>query len=460
MKTTSNRFSRDINNEDKIIRRKILSMILPITVESVLQMTNGIISMAMIGRIDSVAVSALGISNNIFNIIWELFKGISTGVSVLVAQAYGANNYNKLRKVATQTLFISIILVMILQQILFWNTENILKFFNPSEELLSSAAMHLKITTWGLPFITVVLLVGGVFQGMGNAKTPMKVAIIMNLVNIIFSNILIFGRFGINPMGLKGAAYAILIAQFIAAVIGLIALFGKQGPLRLEERQSLRIELSEVLPAYRVGIPVSCERIFWQVASIILTKAILTYGEISYAAYQLGLQAESISYMPGAGFGVAATTFIGYSIGARDMNQGRKYLKQLTKWGIMLTIFTGGLLIFFPKQIMRILTNDMDIIKIAAVYLFVMGLVQFPQNLKGVVEGALRGAGFSKTPTIISMFGLWGVRVPLSLLGTYVFDFDITFIWIVFGIDLIFRFVTDLIVFKKKDIFNNARTLV
>jgi Na+-driven multidrug efflux pump len=105
MKTTSNRFSRDINNEDKIIRRKILSMILPITVESVLQMTNGIISMAMIGRIDSVAVSALGISNNIFNIIWELFKGISTGVSVLVAQAYGANNYNKLRKVATQTLF-------------------------------------------------------------------------------------------------------------------------------------------------------------------------------------------------------------------------------------------------------------------------------------------------------------------------------------------------------------------
>ena len=76
--------SHRYNNEDRVISKKILSMILPITLEGILQMTTGIISMAMIGRIDSLAVSALGISNNIFNIIWALFKGIATGASVLL----------------------------------------------------------------------------------------------------------------------------------------------------------------------------------------------------------------------------------------------------------------------------------------------------------------------------------------------------------------------------------------
>src|SRR5690606_20144994 len=172
------------NREYRIIRRKILSMILPITVESILQMTTGIISMAMIGRISPIAVGAIGISTNIFNVIWALFKGISTGVSVFVAQAYGANNCEKLRKISIQTLLFSIILVIILQQVIFWNVVKILEIFNTTEELMENAIIYLKIISWGLPFITIVLIVAGVFQGMGNAKTPMKIALMMNIINI------------------------------------------------------------------------------------------------------------------------------------------------------------------------------------------------------------------------------------------------------------------------------------
>lgn len=449
------------NNEDIIISKKILSMILPITLESILQMTTGIISMAMIGRIDSLAVSALGISNNIFNIIWAIFKGIATGVSVFVAQAHGANNYEKIKKISIQTLILSFILVMILQQIVFWNAESILTIFDPSEELLSKATMYLKIISWGLPFITIVLIVAGAFQGMGNAYTPMKVAIIMNIVNMVFSYLFIFGKLGFSPMGLKGAGYALFIAQTIAAFIGFKLLNDKLNIVSLRgEKQFKKIEFNEVISVYRVGLPVSVERILWQISSIFLTKAILAYGEIAYAAYQLGLQAEGISYMPAGGFSVAATTFIGYAIGANDIEMGKKYYRKLTNWTIILTIFTGGLLIFFPKGVMRILTNDSNIIEIGAVYLFIMGLVQMPQNVKGVIEGALRGAGYAKAPTIIAMMGLWLIRVPLSLLAAYVLNMDITFIWIIFGIDLVFRFLCSLILFKKKDVLNNTKVLI
>lgn len=448
------------NKEYRIIRRRILFMILPITIESILQMTTSIISMAMVGRISPVAVGAIGIGTNIFNIIWALFKGISTGVSVLVAQAYGANNYYKLRKVAVQTLMFSIILVIIFQQGIYWNTSKILEIFDTSEELMESSSIYLRIISWGLPFITIVLIVAGVFQGMGNAKTPMKVALAMNVVNVILSYIFIFGKLRLNPMGVKGAGYATVISQIVAATIGLIILFGKEGLLKSENGFSLKMDFKQILSVYRVGLPVSCERIFWQIASIVLTKAILTYGEIAYASYQLGLQAESISYMPAAGFSVAATTFIGHAIGSGNAEEGEKYLYQLIKWTTVFTLFTGGLLVFFPKQIMRMLTEDIDIINTGAVYLFVMGIVQMPQNLRGVIDGALRGAGYAKPPTAIAMVGLCCIRLPLSLMCAYVLKSPIWSIWVVFGIDLIFRFICNVIVFKRKDIFSKGKILI
>ncbi|MCF6465493.1 MATE family efflux transporter [Clostridium sp. Cult2] len=444
------------NRENIIIRKKILSMILPITLENILQMTAGIVSMAMIGRINPLAVGALGMSNIIFNMIWAIFKGVSTGVSVFVAQAHGANNYIKLKKIVTQTLFFSVLLVAVLQQLLFWNAETLLKIFNPSKELLANGVLYLRTISWGLPFITVVLIVAGTLQGMGNAKIPMKIALIMNFVNITFSYILIFGKLGINPIGLRGAAFGLLIAQFTAAILGLKVLFGKEGTLTtIGDKLAFKIQLKEVLPIYKVGLPTSFETIFWEGAAILMTKAILTYGEIAYAAYQLGLQAEAISYMPAAGFGVAATTFIGHSIGSQNREQGEKYIHQLIKWTSILTIFTGGVLIFFPKQVMRLLTNDGEIIKIGAMYLFVMGLVQIPQNINGVINGAMRGAGYSKIPMIVAMLGLWLIRVPLSLLGAFVFKTSITFIWIALGLDLLFRFICGVIIFKKKDIYKS-----
>ncbi len=443
------------NSQDKEIRERILSMIVPITIENVLQMTVGFVSMAMIGRISPIAVGSLGISNRLVYIVWDLFKGIAVGGSVFVAQTYGAHNFKKLKKVAYQALISSIILVLIFQQILFWKGENLLKIFNPSDALLENATMYLRTVSWGLPFIVIVLIVAGILQGMGDAKIPMKIALIMNIFNVIFSYIFIFGNLGFKALGLKGAAIATVLSQIIAAIIGLWVLFGKTGVLTtMDGETSKKLDFKVITSVYKVGLPTSFEAIFWQFAAILITKAILTYGEIAFAAYQLGLQAEAISYMPAAGFGVAATTFVGQALGGGERELGKKYLKQLTKWTTMITIITSGLLIFFPRQIMRILTDDVEVIEIGIKYLFVMGLVQIPQSVSGVLNGALRGAGFTKVPMLVAGVGLWGIRVPLSLLMAYIFKKEIWTIWIVIGVDLICRFILSYTIYKKKDIYN------
>lgn len=447
---------KERGSSTKEVRKKIYSMILPITIENVLQMTAGFVSMAMIGRIDAIAIAALGLSTRITQIIWALFKGVTTGGAVFVAQAYGSGNYKKVRHVIQQTLLSSLILVFIFQQFVFWKAPFLLKrFFNPESELLANASMYLKIVSWGLPFMAIMLVVAGVLQAMGNAKTPMKIALIMNVTNIIFSLVLIFGKFGLPAMGLTGAAIATVLAQFTGAMLGLYVLFNRDGVLRtLYNKKFFKLDFKQVVDVYRVGTPTALESIFWQISAIILTRVILSFGKVAMASYQLGLQAESISYMPAMGFSVAATAFIGQALGAKDEKLGRKYMKELLKGSAAITSISAFILIFFPSSVMRLLTNDIEVIKIGVVYLVIMGLVQLPQNIAGVLNGALRGAGYTKVPMIVAGLGIWVIRIPLALLLTYKFNMSIKAIWIVMGLDLVFRFILSFSLYKTRDIYN------
>jgi putative MATE family efflux protein len=442
----------------KEIRKKIYSMILPITIESILQMTAGLVSMALIGRIsstDSTAVNSIGISSRITMIVWALFKGITTGGSVFVAQAFGSDNPKKQKKVIQQTLLSSIGLVIILQQIIFWNASALLSIFNPSPELLASGTLYLRTICWGLPFMVVMLAVAASLQGMGNAKTPMLIALMMNAINITLSYLLIFGHLGIPGLGIRGAAIATVIAQFCGAMMGLYVLFSKGGVLHsLLNKSFFKIDIKQVADVYKVGLPTSLESIFWQIAAIILTKAILTFGDTAFAAHQLGLQAESISYMPAAGFGIAATTFIGQALGAKNSELGKAYLKETLKGTIVVTVFCASILIFLPTLVMKMLTENVEVIRLGAKYLIIMGLVQIPQNISGVLNGALRGAGFTRVPMFVAAAGLWGIRIPMTLILTYKFQSTIIAIWVVMGVDLVFRFILSFTIYKTKNIYN------
>jgi len=443
----------------KLINKRIISMILPVAFEGVLQMSAGLVMMGFIGRIDVIAVSALGISQRITQMVWALFKGITTGASVFVAQYYGAKEPEKMKHVIQQTVISTILLVLLLQAGIYLFSSQLLSIFDPSPELLKSANIYIRTVSFGLPFIAVSLVIGGVLQGMGNAKTPMIITMIMNIINIFLGYLLIFGNLGFKPMGIKGAAIATALSQFAACMIGLYVLLSKNGVLNSYlNKDFFRIDLTQIKSVYRVGLPTSMESMFWQLAAIILTRSILTYGETAFAAHQLGLQAESISYMPSTGFGIAATAFIGQALGAGDKKLAKTYLKQIMKGSLAITSISVTILVFFPKVMMSLLTDNPEVINLGAIYLILMGLVQIPQNASHVLVGAMRGAGYTNIPMLVAGTGLWGIRVPFTLVVVYLLKLPIIGIWVVMCIDLVFRFLFNLVLYKKKNIYD--KTLV
>ena len=406
----------------KVIKRDIYQIIIPMILENILQISANLVITAMVGRLLANDISAQGICIRITDTLWCFYKGVAIGATVLIARAYGAGRHQDCRKIAEQTILTEMIIVFIFQVVLYFKAPLFLGFFSKDPQILSLAEGYMKTIIFEFPFVVITTVVTASFQGYGNTKIPMYIAVLMNVVNIVCGYCFIFGAFGIPGMGIKGAATALLTAQAVGAGTGLYLLYKKKGGLFRKvpsEHRFFSFDKKCIYEIYTTGIPAALETVFWQVSAIILSKVILFYGNQAFAAYQLGIQAEEITEMPAIGFSTASTTLAARAIGMQDEE----------------------LLIFLPRFFMTLMTDKPELQAIGVVYVFVMGFIQIPQNLSRIYNGTIRAMGYKNAPMLVAGFGIWIVRIPLCMLAAYVLRLPLTIIWIIIAMDQVSRFL-------------------
>lgn len=441
--------------DSKVIRKQIFLLIIPVMLENMFQMSAGLISSAMIGRLTPMHISAQGICSRITGILWCLYKGIGIGATVVIAKNRGEDDMSKCKKTFEQTCVTGCLLTAILLIVILSNATNILSFFTTNADTLHNATEYLKIVVLTAPFLMIMSAVTAAYQACGNTKTPMYIAIVVNIVNVALGYVLIYGKFGFPSLSLVGAGVSLLIAQAFGAFLGLYLLYNRRNGLFctvLNKSNLFHIDKDLVKQVYSIAIPAAFENMFWQFSAVIMSKVILSYGEVTFAAYQLGLQAELASEMPAVGVGIAATSLTANAIGKKDGQLLKIYTKQLITTSTIISIFTSLLIIVFPGLFMDFFTDNPEIRAIGINYLIVMGFIQTPQNLSKVLNGTIRSAGYKNIPMVISFIGIWVVRVPLALLFAYVFKLDIIFVWLCMAIDQVFKFTVSGIIFKAKKV--------
>lgn len=452
------------------MRISILKLIIPILVSSMLEMLVGLVSMALIGNLGAVAIGAMALSQRVRGIIWSVFKGIGIGLQVVVAQATGTHDKDRSKAAIAQTIT-SIFLLGALFVATMWIFPNQwLTLFNPKDDLKSTAADVLRIIALGLPFLGVVIVVSGGLQGKGDGVTPLVINGIMNIINIGLGLWFVQGGFGLKAMGLMGAAYAMVYSQGIAAVIALLILLRPRiklnAHLTLEPGLLYQCSLGYFMRflssltkvIYQTGLPSVLESLFWNVSSVFLARFILSYGNDALAAYQLGFQAESLAFMPAVGFQVAATAFVGRYLAAAEPERARAYFREICLWALIVSLFGSFVLIFMPTLVLGIMTRDQNLIQIATLYMVVCGIAQAPQNIAGVIGGALRGAGYTKLPMITSGIGIYGVRIPLAF-AAVVFQWPLLIIFIAIGIDMVIRLLLNGYFYYQFNIYKKPKIL-
>jgi len=427
------------NPDRSIIRKDVLNMVWPYTLENVLHFAVGIVSTAMVGRLGATALATVGLSMRVVSWVWVLSQAVTVGATVLVARAVGGQQREQAAHAAAQALFLMVFLGLALAATFFFFAESIIGIFPGESGLLSEGTKYLRIVAWGIPFTGISMTVGAVLRGSGDTKTPMYIAVLVNIVNIVLGYILIFGNLGFPRLGLEGGAVAVVSAQGVGCIAALVVLFlGKTLPISLQTLKNINVSLMRSMLS--IGIPASAESAFWQAATFILTMLIVSLGTVPMAAHQVGLTVEGLSYMPAGALGVAATAFVGQSLGARRPHLSERYMREVLRWAMALCAITTITLVAIPKALLRLLTTDTAVIDLGAYYLILMGLAQFPQILAWVFNGALRGAGDTKSPMYFAGVGIWLVRLPLAFFFGQYLGMGILGVWWAMLVDILVRF--------------------
>lgn len=440
--------------DKKKINRDITKLAIPVVLENMLQILANVITAAMIGRLISSDISAQGISQRVTQIYWALFRGIGIGVTVAAAISYGAGKLGRCRRIAEQTYLTFMPVAILFTVITLLFPRQLLGFFTNDALILARGVEYTRIAVWAVPFTVLTTINASAFNGQGNTKTPMYIAIFLNCVNVVVGYAFIFGKLGCPELGLIGAAIAYVVSQGLGGLLGIWLLYKPDGFFsRCQHGESFwKLDRECIREVVTTGMPAACENLFWQFSAVLLSKAILSYGSDCYAAYQLGLQAEMLCEMPSVGLLTTATQLGGKAIGMRDQPLFEAYYKQLLKVASVLAVLSCAALFFFPGVFMGFLTNNPALYAIGVKYVFIMSFAQPPQVLSKIFTGMTRAAGYKRVPMTISFIGIWCVRVPLALLSAWVFHLDITAIWWTITIDQISRILLSIAIFKKKDI--------
>ncbi|HEY5584243.1 MAG TPA: MATE family efflux transporter [Ruminiclostridium sp.] len=437
------------------ITKSIFKIAIPTVIEQMLIMIVGVVSLAFVGRLNNEAVTAVGFINSLFGFIQVFFVALSTGCTVVIARLIGEGNVNMAKSAIKQCVVIGFAISSVFAVcLILFARPVIVAFFGGAEQIvIDMATKYFKITLITLPLMFANIIISGSLRGAGDTKTPMLIANIVNILNIVLCYVLIYGisigDFSIAKMGVTGAAIAVCISRGVGGLLSLFVVLNKTVLLSFSLKGRLLIDFPLLKRILHVGIPASLEQLIMQGGFLLLQVVISRMGTESSTVYQIVMSINSICFVPIFGFGISATTMVGQSLGAKRIDLAKKSGWQTIKICLCITVVLSSLLFIFAGNLIRIYTNDITIISIGVGAIRLFSFSQPFVSIVTVVSNALRGAGDMAYVMLTSFIGIWCLRLLVTFGLDYLFKIGINAAWIALFLDFFIRAMMYLVRFRK-----------
>jgi len=436
--------------KDQALRSQIFKTSWPAMMEMIMYMVIGLVDIAVVGRLGAVPLAAVGLGAEVFFAVILFLEALAVGSSILVAQAKGAGKSDVVSQVAGHTFLLSIVLGVAVALLGVIYSPALLKLFSVETAVYNQALGYLLITFSISPLALGLYMSNSVFRGLGRTDIPMIIALVVNVINVVGDFVLVYGLWGFPRMEVAGAAAATSAAHGVGFILAIIFLFRGNSDLHVNLDSILKINLSTYRKIFNLGIPSLTENFFFTAANLLSMFLIVHVGTLAFASHELAIVVESVSYMPGFGIAIAATALVGQAVGA----QNRIALQKAARGSIEFSMFFMSIftLVFalFPYQIAGLFTNDRHVIAISAILIRIAAMEQVGIALCSVIGGILKGAGDTRTPMIISTAFTWLYRLPLMYLFIRVWEFPISYVWLLFVSDWTWRALTFIIIYRRK----------
>ena len=431
----------------------IVMLAWPIFVEQVLVSLVQSVDTAMVGALGANATASVSISQSPINLINSVIMALGVGFTTMIARAVGAKQFEYARKLIRQSIVVVFSLGIPLSVLCFVLSRQIPIWMGGAPEILDDAQSYIRIIAFSMLFRGLMMVLTAIFRGFGDSRTPMIINIGINLLNVVGNYLLIYPTHDVTLFGhtftvwgagwgVAGAALSTSGSQILGSLVLLFMCFTpRSGPMRISIHESFRPSKETIQEVFRVSLPVMFERFTTSGAFVITSSIIASLGTISLAANSLAGQAESLSFMPGFAFGTAVTTLVGQSLGADNVPLARKYVRLSGIIGSVVMFIMSIFLFIFSDGIISIFTPDAAVIELGGQLLRSLALIQVPQMLAMVFSGALRGAGDTKSPFLITLFSMWGVRILGSFIFVRLLGKDLPWVCAAMCTDNVVRFV-------------------
>lgn len=414
--------------------KTILRLAGPAIAENILHALVGFIDSLMIARISLIAVTAVGLANNLLAVYLALFLAVSIAASALVSQALGANDPVRASQRAFQAMVLATILGGLLSLAGLVLGSSLLRLIGAQGDVLKDSRLFFQLVAGGSIFHAWLTVAGSIIRAGGDTKSPLKINLIVNLINLSLNYILIFGVGPMPAFGVLGAAIATVAARFGGSLLMIRQLQRSACPIGRPDLT--RGGFSRLL---RLALPAALERLVMRLGQVVYFSLIVTIGVTTYAAHSIAGSIESFAYMPGYGLATAATILVGRAVGQSDWERARQVGWQTVKLGCVIMGLAGLGLYLFAPWLAGIFTGEAEAIKKIVIALRIDAFAMIPLAISLILTGALQGSGDMKTPLLSTLIGMWLVRVSgIYLLGLY-FGLDIAGIWLAILLDLVIR---------------------
>jgi len=428
------------------IRRDVMRLSIPVLLSSLFQRLVSIVDVLMTGGLGASAIAATGLGQLLMFVAMTVFWGLSTGTTVVIAHLWGAGSQMEASRAAYVSCLSCVLLTALCSLAGFLWGSDLTRLMGASAEVQTLASEYIKLVFLWMIWTTGLNVLSAIMHGIGDTRTPMKAIILVNILHVIIAWPLIYGKLGLPMLGVKGAAIAINTSEFIGCSYLLFQAFRK----KYITTGSPDFDLFNRI--WKIGWPVALERMAHQSGQLIYSSFIIGYGTTAYAAHQIGLSIESLSFMPGAGMGTAAATLMGQALGAKKLRRAHLSHVEALRLAVIVMATMGLVFLVVPQYLIGMFTEDHQVIKLGSVFLRLVAFAQVPLAISFVYAGSLRGTGDTFYVFIVTLLCMWGIRVALSWVAVDLLHLSLYAVWGVFLIDWYVRGAAFAWRYKKRDL--------
>ena len=413
------------NVPDRRMLGVIFALAWPTMLEELMQTAVQYFDTAMVGALGTRATAAVGATGTVSWLVNSTISAVGVGFLAYISQAIGAGERENARKAAAQSMLTALLLGLAMTALTTGLSGRIPVWMQAAPEIREAASRYFLILYLPMLFRTASILFGTVLRAVGDTRTPMRVGVTVNLLNVVLNFFLIYPTrrvvlfsLGLTipgmGWGINGAAAASALAYVYGGTVMTLRLW--EHPVLSPRGQRFQPDKTVLGPCFRVALPNMFQRFGTSLGYVAFASMINALGDTATAAHTIANTVESLFYIPGWGMQTAAATLAGNALGARDGKRLRSLAGTFLPLEVGLMTLTGGMLFLFAPGLMAVFSKDPQVIRLGTTVLRMVAVSEPFYGVPIVIEGLMQGTGRTTAPFVYNILGMWCVRI----LGTWV----------------------------------------